>query len=619
MSQRLSVFLRLAWGWMVAVLSLAAAAAPPELPAITNAAAPPNVVVFYTDDHGYADLGIQGVVSDIRTPHTDALARSGVRMLHGYSTAPQCVPSRAGLLTGRFQSRFGLEDNGSSLAGFNTQTTLAQRLSAAGYATAQFGKWHLGPNEEIPRHGFRHVFAQNVNRPFIANVTADGADRPLGPLENSHYHVDGCSVAAASIIRRYRDQPFFLYVAYRAPHVPLDAPSQYLDRFPGEMPQRRRQALAMIAAVDEGVGLITRTLAELGLTDKTLIFYIADNGAPLKIHKLDEPGGGPGWDGSLNDPLNGEKGMLAEGGIHVPFLVSWPGTIPAADAYPHPVSTLDVAATATACAGVQVASGELDGVNLVPFLRGKVAEPPHASLTWRWGAQAAIREGDWKLLRGGSREYLYDLATDLGETNNLAATHPAVATRLRGQLRQWTAGLTPPGLAVAAMSPVWDRYFDHYLDGQRISPTDGPVPSELVARDSVASAMTRGWLARGGSLRVVEGVLHFDTNPQAANRQAGFLARAGIEVPAGSRVRLVLQCPTGGSGQVTFRLAGDKDFQLDRRVAFQVAPRADWQTVELELPASGDVIHLRVHLPGQQARIRSMVAITPDRSTIPLW
>lgn len=619
MSQRLSVFLRLAWGWMVGVLSLAAAAAPPELPAITNAAAPPNVVVFYTDDHGYADLGIQGVVSDIRTPHTDALARSGVRMLHGYSTAPQCVPSRAGLLTGRFQSRFGLEDNGSSLAGFNAQTTLAQRLSAAGYATAQFGKWHLGPNEEIPRHGFRHVFAQNVNRPFIANVTADGADRPLGPLANSHYHVDGCSLAAASIIRRYRDQPFFLYVAYRAPHVPLDAPSQYLDRFPGEMPERRRQALAMIAAVDEGVGLITRTLAEVGLTDKTLIFYIADNGAPLKIHKLDEPGGGPGWDGSLNDPLNGEKGMLAEGGIHVPFLVSWPGTIPAADAYPHPVSTLDVAATATACAGVQVASGELDGVNLVPFLQGKVAAPPHASLTWRWGAQAAIREGDWKLLRGGNREYLYNLATDLEETNNLAAAHPAVATRLRGQLRQWTAGLTPPGLAVAAMSPVWDRYFDHYLDGQRISPTDDSVPSESVASDSVASATTRGWLARGGSLRVVEGVLHFDTNPQAANRQTGFLTRAGIEVPAGSRVRLVLQCPAGGSGQVAFRLAGDKDFQPDRRVAFQVAPRADWQTVELELPASGDVNHLRVHLPGQQARIRSMVAITPDRSTLPLW
>lgn len=619
MSQRLSVFPQIARGWLVAVLSLTAAAALPGMPAPTNAAAPPNVVVFYTDDHGYADLGIQGVVTDIRTPHTDTLARSGVRMLHGYSTAPQCVPSRAGLLTGRFQSRFGLEDNNSSLAGFNTQTTLAQRLSAAGYATAQFGKWHLGPNEEIPRHGFRHVFAQNANRPFIANVTADGTDRPLGLLANSHYHVDGCSQAAASIIRRYRDQPFFLYVAYRAPHVPLDAPSQYLDRFPGEMPERRRQALAMIAAVDEGVGLITRTLAEVGLTDKTLIFYIADNGAPLKIHKLDEPGGGPGWDGSLNDPLNGEKGMLAEGGIHVPFVVSWPGTIPAVDAYPHPVSTLDVAATATACAGVQAAPEELDGVNLLPFLQGKVADPPHASLTWRWGAQAAIREGDWKLLRGGNREYLYNLALDLGETDNLAAAHPAVATRLREQLRRWSEGLAPPGLAVAAMSPVWDRYFDHYLDGQRISPTDGPLPSESGPSESGPSARTRGWLGRGGSLRVVEGVLYFDTNPQAVNRQAGFLARAGIELPAGSRVRLVLQCPAGGPGQIAFRLAGDKDFQSDRRVAFQVAPQADWQTVELELPARGDVIHLRVHLPGQQARVRSIVAITPDRSTIPLW
>lgn len=596
-----SALFSLAFGFTIGLLGL------------TATAAPPNVVVFYTDDHGYADLGIQGVVNDIRTPHTDALARSGVRMLHGYSTAPQCVPSRAGLLSGRFQSRFGLEDNGSSLTGFNAQTTLAERLDRAGYATAQFGKWHLGPNEEIPRHGFRHVFAQNADRPFIANVTTDGADRPLGMLANSHYHVDGCSQAAASIIRRYRDQPFFLYVAYRAPHVPLDAPAPYLDRFPGEMPQRRRQALAMISAVDDGVGLITRTLAELGLTDKTLIFYIADNGAPLKVHKPDEPGGGPGWDGSLNDPLNGEKGMLAEGGIHVPFVVSWPGTIPAADAYPHPVSALDVAATAIACAGVEAPPEELDGVNLLPFLQGKVDEPPHASLKWRWGAQAAIREGDWKLLRGGNREYLYNLAADLGERTNLAAEYPQVASRLREQLRSWSEALQPPGMAAARMSPVWERYFDHYLDGKRVAVESGAESTDA------APAASRGWLARGGTLRVADGVLHFDSDSQAENRQAGFIARAGVELPAGSRLRFVLQCSAGGRGQVAFRLAGESDFQKDRRVAFHVAPHPDWQTVELELPGSGNVIHLRVHPPGRDVRIRSLVAITPDRSMISLW
>ena len=210
----------------------------------------PNIIVFYTDDHGYADLGIQDAVDDIRTPHTDALAKSGVIMRHGYSTAPQCVPSRAGLLTGRFQSRFGLESNGDTLDGFNAQTTIAQRLQKAGYVTAQFGKWHLGPGPEIVDHGFTHVFNQNANRAFAANITAEGEDRPMGQLPADHYHVDGCSLAAASLIERYKDNPFFLFIAYRAPHVPLDATKKYLDRFPGEIPERRRQELAMISTMD---------------------------------------------------------------------------------------------------------------------------------------------------------------------------------------------------------------------------------------------------------------------------------------------------------------------------------------------------------------------------------
>ena len=222
---------------------------------------PPNIVVFYTDDHGFADLGCQDVLPDIKTPHIDALATSGVRAIHGYSTAPQCVPSRAGLMIGKFQSRFGVETNGDPLDGFDREQTIAERLQKAGYATAQFGKWHLGPTSAIPDHGFDHVFAQNAQRPFSANITLDGKDRPMSDLVPERYHVDGCSQAAASIIRRYRDQPFFLYIAYRAPHVPLDAPPKYLKRFPGEMAERRRQALAMISATDDGVGLVTQTLS----------------------------------------------------------------------------------------------------------------------------------------------------------------------------------------------------------------------------------------------------------------------------------------------------------------------------------------------------------------------
>jgi arylsulfatase A-like enzyme len=328
----------------------------------------PNIIVFYTDDHGYADLGIQGVVTDIKTPNIDALAKSGVLAKHGYSTAPQCVPSRAGLMVGKFQGRFNVDHNGEDLAGFDKETTIATRLQKAGYATAQFGKWHLGPTDQIPTHGFKHVFSQNAQRPFSANITLDGQDRPMGDLPPEMYHVDGCSRAAAALVERYKDTPFFLYVAYRAPHVPLDAPQKYLGRFPGKMPERRRQALAMLSAVDDGVGLLTATLKKHGLTEKTLLFLIGDNGAPLKITKADEPGGGAGWDGSLNEPLNGEKGMLAEGGMHTPFVIAWPGTIPAGQTYVHPVSALDVAATAAALANLSTKPGDFDGVNLLPHL-----------------------------------------------------------------------------------------------------------------------------------------------------------------------------------------------------------------------------------------------------------
>lgn len=439
------------------------------LGAAESASRKPNLIVLYTDDHGFADLGIQGVLTDLKTPHLDALARSGVLAKHGYSTAPQCVPSRAGLLIGKFQGRFGVEANGDTLDGFNQETTFATRLQKAGYATAQFGKWHLGPTAEITRHGFTHVFSQNAGQPFSANITLDGHDRPMGNLPPELYHVDACSRAAAALIARYRHQPFFLYVAYRAPHVPLDAPKKYLDRFPGEMPQRRRQALAMISAVDDGVGLLTATLKQHGLTENTLIFLIGDNGAPLKITKLDAPGGGPGWDGSLNTPLNGEKGMLAEGGMHTPFVVAWPGTIPAAQTYLHPITALDVAATACAMANIATQPGDLDGVNLLPHLTGQLTTAPHEALYWRWVAQSAIRAGNWKLLRGGDREYLYDLGTDLAEKHNLAAKHPEIATRLRAQLTTWSQGLKPPGLANGTMAPTWHTYYDFYLEGKVVS------------------------------------------------------------------------------------------------------------------------------------------------------
>ncbi|MGI9242903.1 MAG: sulfatase-like hydrolase/transferase, partial [Verrucomicrobiales bacterium] len=262
--------------------------------------------------------------------------------------------------------------------------------------------------------------------------------------------------------------PFFLYLAYRAPHVPLDAPNKYLDRFPGEMPERRRQALAMIAAMDDGVGAIVTELESLGLTEDTLIFYIGDNGAPLKIHKFDAPGGGPGWDGSLNEPLNGEKGMLTEGGIRVPFLIAWPGKIPAGQDYDQPIIALDASATALHLAGVEVDG--LDGVNLIPYLSGENEAAPHERLYWRWLGQSAVRKGRWKYLRGAGREYLFNLDDDKEETTNLLESEPELAGGLKAELEAWAGELSPPGLDGVrgeGLRKASSAFFDWYLDGKR--------------------------------------------------------------------------------------------------------------------------------------------------------
>jgi len=431
----------------------------------------PNVVVIFTDDHGYADLSCQGIVDDVKTPHIDALAAGGVRMTSGYVTAPQCVPSRAGLLTGKYQNRFGVESNRQPLDGFNAERTIAQRLKKAGYATGMIGKWHLGPPGEIVKHGFDDVFYRHG---AWTNFNLAGKDVNPGTKFSGLYHIDANNAAAKAFIKRHHAGPFFLYLAYRAPHVPLDATEKYLKRFPGKMPQRRRQALAMLSAVDDGVGGVLASLRQSGIEEKTLIFFIGDNGAPLKIHKEDAPGGGPGWDGSLNDPLNGEKGMLAEGGIRVPFVVYWKGKLDAGQVYDHPVISLDVAATAIAVAGLPH-DDKLDGVNLIPYLQGERKDAPHKSLYWRWIAQSAVREGRWKYLRGGPREYLFDLDKDREEKHSVLKQHPDIAARLRTKLTAWSKELNPPGLETEQMGLAIERFFDHYLDGKPVpKPPPGP-------------------------------------------------------------------------------------------------------------------------------------------------
>ena len=455
----------------------------------------PNVIVFYTDDHGWADLGIHGQREDVKTPNLDQLARDGVLCKNGYSTAPQCCPSRAGVMTGRYQQRFGMQQNGMGPLPLD-EVTLADRMKEAGYRTGMIGKWHLEPfwidsewvkenlgvekatakthmtfEKILPYYpgnrGFDEFFKGELNRYWI-NYGLDGKDRkPGGEWQNIEgYRLDIQTDAALSFIERNKKKPFFLYCAYFAPHVPLGATEKYLSRFPGEMPERRRYALAMISAMDDGIGRIRERLKEFKLEKDTLIFVIADNGAPLKIDMEDKPirFKGGAWDGSLNTPWVGEKGMVMEGGIHVPFIAAWPGTFPAGQVCEDPVITLDVAPTCLAAAGQNIPS-ELDGINLIPHFSKQQKPMKERDLFWRFWDQGAVRRGQWKYLTlTDGREMLFDLSSEGHEKQNLLSQHPEKADQLRRAWKKWSDGLKPAGFRSCPINDQEDKWYKHYLN-----------------------------------------------------------------------------------------------------------------------------------------------------------
>jgi arylsulfatase A-like enzyme len=456
----------------------------------------PNIIVILADDMGWADLGVQQVEKDLKTPHLDALAAAGVRCTSGYITAPQCSPSRAGLITGCHQQRYGI-DTIPDVPLPTEAITLAERLHPAGYRNGFVGKWHLEPNvtstkwiaKELPKlagipqnkrriplpqilryspaaQGFDEFFWGELKQ-YRANFALDGQDlKPAGEAISmpDDFRIDVQTRAAVTFIERNHAKPFYLHIGYYGPHTPLEATRKYLDRFPGEMPERRRYALAMLAAIDDGIGEIMQKLKEHGLDRNTLIMFTSDNGAPLKIKKTDSPihSDPGGWDGSLNTPWVGEKGMLSEGGIRVPMIFSWSGTLPAGRVYPLPVSSLDFAATAIAAAGLP-ASAELDGVNLAPFLSGENTAPPHPHLCWRFWNQAAIREGRWKYLSAGGTGFLFDLEGDAHETKNLISDQPERAASLRAKLEQWTAQFKPAGIPEKPRNDQESAWYQHYF------------------------------------------------------------------------------------------------------------------------------------------------------------
>jgi len=401
----------------------------------------PNIVLVYIDDLGYADLGCQGA-TDLKTSHIDSLAHTGVRFTSGYVTAPLCSPSRAGLMTGRYQQRFGHEHNtGNPTRMFEddigtptSEIMISDLLKSDGYATGCVGKWHLGVRDKYHplNRGFDEYFGHLGGAHSYTNWGDTGWGtilRGMEPAKGDEYLTDAFSREAVSFIQRHQHQPFFLYLAYNAVHTPMQAPKKYLDRFPDIADPKRRTLAAMLSAVDDGVGQILKALRDVGVEDDTLIFCISDNGGP------------PNANASLNTPLNGQKGSMLEGGIRIPFIVRWPARLPAGLVYDHPVSTLDVLPTAVAAAGKKLPGDRIiDGVDLAPFLTGEKKGIPHDVLFWRMGPRHAVRKGNWKLVQertGG--QALFDLSADVGETNDLAQQRPEKLKELLDDYSRWNS------------------------------------------------------------------------------------------------------------------------------------------------------------------------------------
>jgi arylsulfatase A-like enzyme len=410
----------------------------------------PNILLIVGDDMGYADVGFHGC-KDIPTPHLDALAAAGVRFTQGYVSGPYCSPTRAGLMTGRYQTRFGHEFNPSGDHGLPvTEKTLADRLKAAGYVTGLVGKWHLGklPEMHPQKRSFDEFFGflDGSHDYFKSTAILRGND----PVDEKEYLTDAFGREAAAFIERHKSTPWFLYLAFNAVHTPMQADDARLAKFAGIADKTRRTYAAMMFAMDEAIGRVRKKLADAGLEKSTLVAFISDNGGPTMP--------GVTVNGSRNEPLRGSKRTTLEGGIRVPFLVAWPGRVKRG-VYEKPVIQLDLNATALAAAGVEVKpEWKLDGVNLLPFLSGEKPAAPHDALYWRFGEQMAIRAGDYKLVRydsnadtlTGARNQpvtaakLYNLATDIGETKDLAAGQSDKLKELQAKWDAWNATLAAP-------------------------------------------------------------------------------------------------------------------------------------------------------------------------------
>jgi arylsulfatase A-like enzyme len=413
-------------------------------PAALAADAKPNIVLIVGDDLGYADLGSYGC-QDVPTPNLDSIARNGVRFTDGYVSCPYCSPTRAGLMTGRYQTHFGHEFNPGpaeqAVETFGlplTETAMPKRLKDLGYTTGMFGKWHLGykPAYHPQQRGFDEFHGFLGGAHSYLDAEADPANpvfRGTSKVPKIDYTTDHFAAEAAGFIDRNKANPFFVYLPFNAVHTPLEALKKYEDRFEGKIADPKRKTFAaMLSAMDDGVGLILKTLEKHKLTNRTLLVFHSDNGGPTAGNT------------SRNTPLRGFKAQVYEGGIRVPFLMQWPGKIPRGKTYSNPVIALDLLPTFAAAAGAAPAADwKCDGVNLLPFLTGKDKNAPHVRLCWRFGQQWAIREGDWKLMSMGTAPALYNLKADIGEASDLSASEKARVESLAAAWEAWNKNNIP--------------------------------------------------------------------------------------------------------------------------------------------------------------------------------
>lgn len=440
----------------VSTLCLFAAAFVVELSAVEVSAAElsatpiqqsekPNFVIILADDLGYGDVGFTGS-SQIKTPHIDALAKNGVIFEQGYVSAPVCGPSRAGLMTGRNQVNFGFDNNPvKRLPQFNkeyfglpvNEKTIADRLTELGYVNGLIGKWHLGDEEHFHplKRGFQEVWTYPVGGHDYFRSEPDGKGY-FSPLESNYktpdpitYITDDTGNESVDFIRRHKNEPFFLYASFNAPHTPLQATEADLSLYAHIKDIKRRTYSAMVHRLDVNVGNIVKELKKQKLFDNTVIVFLSDNGGPVARKNP--------W--TINAPYRGGKGILLEGGIRVPFIMSWPKKIKAGSTFEYPVSALDLTPTFVELAGGKFnAKDKMDGVNVFPYLTGDKTGAPHADMKWRFTISASIREGDWKLVRLPERlPMLYNLKNDITEQNDVADQHRDRVVRMLKALGDW--------------------------------------------------------------------------------------------------------------------------------------------------------------------------------------